>query len=112
MLVKLAQMKAKKLCVEGFSGSDGWLSLMKASNNIVAKMLSGESRAANLKVVNDWVTELPRVLEGFKEEDIYNTDETGLFFKACTNKTLVLLDDDGHGGKVSKDRVTLLLTCS
>ena len=40
---------------------------MKTRNNIIAKVLSGESRAANLKVVNDWVTELPRVLEGFKE---------------------------------------------
>ena len=38
MLVKLAQMKAKKLCVEGFSSSDGWLSRMKARNNIVAKV--------------------------------------------------------------------------
>ena len=63
-------------------------------------------------MINDWVTEFPRVLEGFKEEDIYNTGETGLFLKACANKTVVLPDDDGQGGKFSKDRVTLLLTCS
>jgi hypothetical protein len=40
--------------------------------------------------------------------DIFNMDETGLFWKLTPNRTLAT--EGGSGGKKNKDRVTLALT--
>ena len=40
---------------------------------------------------------------------MYNADETGLFFKSLPNKTLAAKDDKCIGGKLSKERLTVLL---
>ena len=44
--------------------------------------------------------------------DIYNADETGLYFRALPNRSMVLHDDPGKGIKTSKERITVLLACS
>ena len=41
--------------------------------------------------------------------DIYNADETGLFYQLLPSKTLASKDDDCAGTTKSKQRVTLLL---
>ena len=33
--------------------------------------------------------ELEVIIKDYKEEDIYNTDETGLLFKTCSKKSLM-----------------------
>ena len=38
--------------------------------------------------------------------DIYNCDETGLFFRGLPNKGYVIGDTKPCGGKVAKDRIT------
>jgi hypothetical protein len=44
--------------------------------------------------------------------DIYNADETGLFFDLQPGKTFTFLGDFCHGGKKSKQWVIVLLTCN
>ena len=46
------------------------------------------------------------IIKGYKEEDIYNTDETGLLFKTCSKKSLMFQGDTAYGSKKFKDRVT------
>jgi hypothetical protein len=41
--------------------------------------------------------------------DIYNTDETGLFYNVLPERTLALKGESCNGGKNSKDRLTVLL---
>ena len=48
------------------------------------------------------------VLIGDFPNDIFNADESGLFFKLLPEKSLVLKGDSCHGGKRSKDRLTIL----
>jgi hypothetical protein len=43
-------------------------------------------------------------------ENTYNMDETGLFWKLVPERTLAT--EAGSGGKKSKDRITLALTCN
>ena len=88
MLITNAQMKAKQLGIEGFSGSDGWLTRVKERNEIAARILSGESKSVNLTILNDWVKELPTILEGYDDRDVYNTDETGLFLRLVPKSPL------------------------
>lgn len=54
---------------------------------------------------------LPKLIEKFYPIDIFNTDETGLFFKCFPNKTLTFKNDKCIGGKHSNKRVTLMV-CS
>ena len=57
-------------------------------------------------------TTLMTILKNCTEEDIYNADEFGLFFKALPNKTLHLKDEKCSGGKHSKIRMTGLAAAS
>ena len=112
MLINLAKKKANELAIEGFSGSDSWLTGVKARNDIVSRVLSGESKSVNTTVLQNWTGELPGILQGYRECDVYNTDETGLFFKTCSNKSLLL-----HVGttpmvlRLQRIGLQLLLTC-
>lgn len=47
-------------------------------------------------------------LVGYQPEDVYNCDETGLFFRALPDKTLALKTEKCSGGKLSKERLTVL----
>lgn len=47
-------------------------------------------------------------MKNYSPEDIWNTDETGLFFRALPNKTLCLKSDPCKGGKISKERLTVM----
>ena len=66
----------------------------------------------DIQVVNDWKAELPDILSNYEPSDVYNRDETGLFFKTTADGSLVLPGDDGHKSKKIKDRVTIFLCFS
>ena len=83
---------------------------LKDRHGISAKAVSGEAKS--VLTVENWKEELRETINGYKEEDIYTTDEMGLFFKTCSKKSLMFQGDTAHGSKKIKDRVTLLLTCS
>ena len=45
-------------------------------------------------------------------KDVFNADETGLFFRGLPEKSLVVKKDERKGDKKAKERITLLLCCS
>ena len=47
-------------------------------------------------------------MKNYKACDIFNADETGLFYKLKPNKTLQLKGEKCHGGNKSKKRLTVL----
>jgi hypothetical protein len=48
-------------------------------------------------------------LEGYEPRDVYDADETGLFFNVLPERTLAYKGETCHGGKHFKDRLTVLL---
>ena len=54
--------------------------------------------------------ELRNILKDYRLEDIFNCDETGLFWKMEPNRGLST--GPIRGIKQDKDRVTILLTCN
>jgi hypothetical protein len=48
-------------------------------------------------------------LESYELCDVYNADETGLFFNVLPDRILVYKGETCHGGKHFKDRLTVLL---
>ena len=60
-----------------------------------------------------WLEEKwPEIREEYDPEDIWNGDETGLFYRALPNKTLAPGDKPASGGKVQKERVTAFVVCN
>jgi len=54
---------------------------------------------------------LPKI-DGYKPKDIFNVNETALFYNLQPSKTLTYKGDSSHGGTKSKKRATVLLGCN
>jgi hypothetical protein len=51
-------------------------------------LMAGEIADADIEKAGDFiVSDLPGLIEGYAAEDIYNADETGVFFKCLPDKT-------------------------
>lgn len=92
-----------------FKASTGWLDNFKGRNNIVLKTACGESGSVDVIKVNQWKFDLPGIIAGVEPANIFNVDETGLFFKCTPSKTLAFKGEHCSGGKLSKERVTILV---
>ena len=59
--------------------------------------------------MEEWHPTLSVLLKEYQPDDIYNADETGLFFQLMPDRTLEFKTVDCHGGKQSKERITGLV---
>lgn len=112
ILKEKAQAFAKSLGHGKFRASNGWLDNFKKRNNIVFRKLCGESASVNNDVCNEWKTKLELLLKDYEPQDVFNADETALFYKCLPDETLTFKNEKCHGGKNSKERVTLLLAAN
>lgn len=112
----LVKAKAREIAEQSgysnFTASDGWLQKWRKRHNISFKCISGEAADVNQEDVNQFMEKLPSMLLGYQPEDIYNADESGLFFRALPDKTLALKSKKCTGGKLSKERLTILFCVS
>jgi AcrR family transcriptional regulator len=100
-----AKMIAAQLNIENFTASNGWIARFKDRHGLVYKKLVGESAAVDSESTEAWLERLPSLLEGYEQRDIYNADETGLFYNVLPDRTLALKGESCHGGKNCKDRL-------
>ena len=112
LLQEKARKYAEELGIDNFTASNGWLATFKTRHKIKAFHISGESLDVDPVTIDSWKEQLPDVTAGFKEEDIFNCDETGLFFRALPDKTLATKGSKCFGGKCSKDRLSVLFCTS
>src|SRR6185369_10619531 len=101
---------AELLEVNNFKASSGWLHNFKQRYSIQEYNKHGESQSAPIEQIPQMRIELRNILKDYRLEDIFNCDETGLFWKMEPNRGL----SSGPilGIKQNKDRVTVLLTCN
>ncbi|GBN38954.1 Tigger transposable element-derived protein 4 [Araneus ventricosus] len=60
--------------------------------------------------MKDWKNSgLKDILSGFDASNVFNLDETSLFYRLLPDKTLSFIDEKCTSGIVSKQRLTLLL---
>lgn len=100
---------AKKLKHSNFAASVGWLGNFKKRHGISFKSICGESKDVNDETCELWKSNLHSIIESYSPKDVFNADETALFYKCLPQKTLTLKNEKCHGGKQSKERLTLLL---
>lgn len=100
----------KLLNKEDFKCSESWIKRFRQRHNIVPGAISGESANVNIEICNNWLKDVwPQIRKNYSDENIFNADETGLFYKMTPDKTLKFKGEKCSGGKLSKERITVLL---
>ena len=96
---------------EKFKASTGWLKNFQSRHGIRQLANQGETMSANKDAVGDFKSMLCQLIkdEGLVLGQVYNCDETGLYWKALPSRTLASRKEEkAPGYKVRKERVTIL----
>ena len=86
-----------------------YINRWRKRNNIVCQFKEhGESASVNKDTVREWRLKLENVCANYKDEDIFNADETGLFYQMTPTRTFKFRHETCSGGKQSKVRCSIL----
>lgn len=110
ILLNKAKDFGEHLQIHELKFSYGWLQGFKSRHGIRLRKLHGEQNSSNFTLMHESFPFIVEQLEEFKIEDIYNLDETALFFRLEPDRTLA--SNIIKGTKKSKERVTLVLCCN
>ena len=109
-----AEEFAKKLDVQSsWKGSEGWFSRFKKREGLVHKKLHGEAKDADVQQRENWIVSVwPSLWKQYDKENIFNADETGIYFCAMPDSMLTFQNHTRCSTKKSKERITCLMICS
>jgi hypothetical protein len=68
--------------------SNGWLGGFKSRNNLSKQRIHGEANSAPLSTLPELRAELQELISKYDPSDVFNCDETGLFYRMTPNQTL------------------------
>ena len=86
--------------------------MLQAKAEVLAVKL-GEGSAVREEHTSEWTSkDLPDLLQSYTQDDIFNADETGLFYRLLPERSLVLRGETCKGGKKSKERLTVLVAAN
>ncbi|XP_004386991.1 tigger transposable element-derived protein 1-like [Trichechus manatus latirostris] len=97
---------------ETFGASRGWFARFKARHSLHGIGASGEATAADAEAASKYPILLRRVIQdgGYTPRQVFNVDETGLFWKRLPDRTFISLEEKSAlGFKAARDLLTLLL---
>ena len=101
---------AKKL---GFNDADidsSWINRFKKRHGILQVKKCGEEACVNEEVLETWHNgKLREILSTYSPSDIFNFDETAIFWKMLPEQTLGFSGTTHHGFKRPKTRLTALV---
>ncbi|CAG8848027.1 26693_t:CDS:1, partial [Gigaspora margarita] len=75
-----AKKFANQFEITGFNASDSWLINFKKRNIISSYQCQGEASSVPLEDILKFCLELQDVLQNYEPKDIFNCDETALFW--------------------------------
>lgn len=105
-----ANFFASEFNIVDFNCTPSWVNRFKMRHNIVAGQISEESMSVDKNIVSDWQEKVwPNLRAQYTDEQIFNADETGLLYKLTASKTLKFKGETCAGGKLSKDRITVMV---
>ena len=103
MLQSEANESVMKHNYNTFTVSNGWLKSFCLRHQIKFSTLHREG------AVDQWLKELPAIMKVYELRNIFNCDETSIFFLALPKKSLQGPGEKPVGNKVSKDWFSILV---
>ncbi|XP_064081201.1 tigger transposable element-derived protein 1-like [Macrobrachium nipponense] len=94
-----------------FSVSRGWFNRFKARAIFHNVKLQGEAASADSKAADSFPSGLAEIIkdDGYTADQVFNVDETGLFWKRMPNRTYLSKEEkSAPGHKAGNERLTLL----
>ena len=88
ILTEKAKAIGAQLGITEFSYSSGWLQKFKSRFGISNKVISGESAGINPVLINEGRLLAKQKITQYPLCDVYNLDETGLFYKILPDRSL------------------------
>ncbi|KAL4121029.1 hypothetical protein QTP88_013614 [Uroleucon formosanum] len=87
-----------------FQCSSSWITRFRQIHNIVFGKISGESSSVPAGVSKNWLEHVwPNLRKNYADCDIYNADETGLFYRLTPSETLRFKGETCSGEEQGKD---------
>lgn len=74
--------------------------------------MSGESACVNQCDVDSYRERIAEIVGSFSPKDVFNYDETGLYFKAMPDKTLAVAGESTKETRMLKNTLTVMFACS
>lgn len=96
---------------DDFHASEGWLDKFKRRFGIRILSMTGEKLSCDTDAVEPFKEEFKKAIDemGLTPDQVYNADESGLFWRLLPNKTYVhRAEASAPGRKLAKDRVTFM----
>lgn len=118
---EIIKEKAKQFCSQiygqsvEFVASNGWFSNFRSRYGIKFLKISGEKLSNDSTAVQPFIEKLRKKIAemGITYDQVYNADETALFWRKLPEETLALHNEkSAPGRKIGKERVTLLVCCN
>ncbi|CAH1770241.1 1739_t:CDS:1, partial [Entrophospora sp. SA101] len=107
----IIQEKAKEFAnmfgIRDFNASSGWLSNFKKRNDLQSYKKRGESMSVPIDEIANMQFQLQEILKNYSPEDIWNCDETAIFWKLEQKEQLLT-----HQFLVKNDPKIVLQPCS
>ena len=95
-----------------FRASHGWFDRFKKRTGIHSIVRHGEAASSDQKAAEEFVKKFEELInqEGYIPQQVFNCDETGLFWKKMPRRTYITAEEKKMPGhKPMKDRLTLAL---
>ena len=109
MLKEKAEELAHLLGNSDFLATEGWISRWKVRHQIKAKKVHGEKASADSVNAKHWLeTVLPELMKDYESQDVFNADETALFYRATPDGSLCYAYKNLCGSKKAMERLTVL----
>ena len=79
---------AVKLGMDAFVCSHSWVQCFPDKHRIVFGKIHDKAKSVDKTICNDWLQNVwPKIRRDYADEDIFNADEAGIFFKLTPDKT-------------------------
>lgn len=109
VLKEKAEEIAENFGNANFKATNGWFCRWKNRSQVSFKKIVGEAKDADVTAANIWIMDvLPSLIKNYEPECVYHCDETALYYRATPDGTFCFPGDKAVGGKVPKDRLTIM----
>ncbi|KAL7291808.1 hypothetical protein TKK_0014589 [Trichogramma kaykai] len=96
-----------------FTATIGWCTRWLKRENIVYGKMHGELNSNDYVGAHSWLkTVWPRLAAQYNPSDIYNADETALYYRALPESCYLFRHENAKGSKTCKERITVLVCAS